>query len=405
MQNYLRKFYDIGDYEDFSESENYIEPNVSICVDGGKKVIYNGQVFSSGRPLKFVSVSNSVSTVKLNKVGSLGISLEYSTDGMNWYGYTTSTDIFLNNFGDYVMFRGSNIRVSSSSSNYFYFAMSGSIAAFGDVTSLLNTVGGDVNLSNAGCCFICLFQDCTSLIKAPELPSTTLSQSCYQQMFKGCTSLTNAPELPATTLAQNCYSSMFNGCTSLTKVPELKVMTLQQGCYSLMFANCTALTTAPELPATTLATSCYKQMFYGCLSLVNPPTLRAQTAVSNCYEGMFTGCSSLKLPPTISLTTTASLCCCQMFMNCTSLTRAPELISTSLASSCYNYMFYKCNKLNYIKALFTTTPSDSYTLSWVDGVSPTGTFVKNSSAGWSVIGTNGIPSGWTVESYNPPSPK
>ena len=59
-------------------------------------------------------------------------------------------------------------------------------------------------------------------------------------------------------------------------------------------------------------------------------------------------------------------------------------------------MFYNCSKLNYIKALFTTTPSDKYTKSWVSGVSKTGTFVKSSAATWNVKGINGIPTGWTV---------
>ena len=37
-------------------------------------------------------------------------------------------------------------------------------------------------------------------------------------MFEGCTSLVNAPELPATTLARGCYDLMFKGCTSLTSI-------------------------------------------------------------------------------------------------------------------------------------------------------------------------------------------
>lgn len=37
-------------------------------------------------------------------------------------------------------------------------------------------------------------------------------------MFNGCTSLTTAPELPATTLAQGCYSNMFKGCSSLNTI-------------------------------------------------------------------------------------------------------------------------------------------------------------------------------------------
>ena len=37
-------------------------------------------------------------------------------------------------------------------------------------------------------------------------------------MFNGCTSLTTAPELPATTLVTNCYAAMFNDCSSLSSV-------------------------------------------------------------------------------------------------------------------------------------------------------------------------------------------
>ena len=60
-------------------------------------------------------------------------------------------------------------------------------------------------------------------------------------------------------------------------------------------------------------------------------------------------------------------------------------------------MFESCRKLNYIKAMFTTTPSTTYTDNWVSGVSSIGTFVKNSVATWDVTGTYGIPSGWTVQ--------
>ena len=37
-------------------------------------------------------------------------------------------------------------------------------------------------------------------------------------MFSGCTSLTQAPELPATTLADSCYNVMFKGCSSLSEI-------------------------------------------------------------------------------------------------------------------------------------------------------------------------------------------
>ena len=40
-------------------------------------------------------------------------------------------------------------------------------------------------------------------------------------MFYGCTSLTTAPELPATTLVNSCYTQMFFGCTKLNYVKAM----------------------------------------------------------------------------------------------------------------------------------------------------------------------------------------
>ena len=37
-------------------------------------------------------------------------------------------------------------------------------------------------------------------------------------MFQNCTSLTTAPELPAITLTNACYAYMFNGCSSLNYI-------------------------------------------------------------------------------------------------------------------------------------------------------------------------------------------
>ena len=66
-----------------------------------------------------------------------------------------------------------------------------------------------------------MFNGCTSLTTAPQLPSTTLASSCYQSMFNGCKNLTTAPELHATTLADYCYYNMFYGCSKLNKITML----------------------------------------------------------------------------------------------------------------------------------------------------------------------------------------
>ena len=187
-----------------------------------------------------------------------------------------------------------------------------------------------------------LFGDCTSIFEKRELFRYALNGA-----FSGAPIIrVSADFLPATTLAHMCYNQMFYNCTSLTTAPELPATILDTECYSEMFGGCTSLTTAPSiLPATTLASRCYKSMF----------------------------------------------------SNCTSLTTAPELPATTLARECYGSMFYGCSKLNYIKAMFTTTPSSTYTSGWVSGVASSGTFVKNKNASWNVVGANGIPSGWTVK--------
>ena len=93
----------------------------------------------------------------------------------------------------------------------------------------------------------------------------------------------------------------------------------------------------------------------------------------------------------------AEYCYGYMFNGCTSLVNAPVLPATTLTKNCYYRMFSDCSKLNYIKAMFTTTPSTSYTDHWVYNVSSAGTFVKNAAATWEVTGYNGIPTGWRVE--------
>ena len=50
------------------------------------------------------------------------------------------------------------------------------------------------------------------------LPATILAIECYQGMFNNCQSLVKAPELPATALVSNCYNRMFLTCKSLNEI-------------------------------------------------------------------------------------------------------------------------------------------------------------------------------------------
>lgn len=271
-------------------------------------------------------------------------SISYSLDnGSTWGNLANDMPIVMNN--EKMLVKASGI-TPTSTNGIGTFSSPGQFEVEGNIMSLVSGDNFTQATTIANYQFLGLFSGCTGLTSAENMviPVNHMPVSACTRMFWDCSNLTASPALPATTLASTCYGWMFRGCSSLATAPALPATTLAQSCYQAMFSNATGLTTPPELPATTLATQCYQGMFYN-----------------------------------------------------TSITRAPELPATRLVDYCYAYMFQNCRNLNYIKALFTTTPSASYTSNWVDGVASTGTFVKNSAATWNVTGRNGVPSGWTVE--------
>lgn len=119
--------------------------------------------------------------------------------------------------------------------------------------------------------------------------------------------------------------------------------------------------------------------------------------VDYCYESMFRSCWALLETPALPATVMANYCYHEMFQGCTSLTTAPELPATTLADDCYQYMFQGCTSLNNIKCLATDISAASCTYNWVNRVASAGTFVKNPNMSNWTTGSNGIPSGWTVQ--------
>lgn len=130
------------------------------------------------------------STVKIVTRGSNPntISVEYNIGG-GWLPYTVDNTITLANIGDFVKFRGNNVSMNASGSsgnaNGNKFNITGLVAASGDVTSLLNGVGGDVTLPQY--CFSDLFDSCNKLSAAPYFPSKSLAYQCYLRTFRYCT--------------------------------------------------------------------------------------------------------------------------------------------------------------------------------------------------------------------------
>ena len=367
MGKYLKLFETHNQYTAFTQTEDFILPNVSYCKDQTDIVHYNPWTYADAY-LTFKALEDGTFQLSVNAVS-------YSLDnGETWTNLAAATSTPTVTAGSKIMWKASGLQPTSSN-GIGTFSATGNFDVQGNPMSLLfgDNFNGQTDLTGKNYAFSRLFSNNSKVINAENLslPATTLAQYCYQYMFTGCTSLTTAPELPATTLASDCYYDMFFGCTNLTTAPELPATTLANECYYRMFGSCTSLTTAPELPTTTLAQGCYFNMFKGCTALTTAPELPATTLANACYE--------------------------YMFESCTSLTTAPELPATTLTQSCYINMFNGCTSLNYIKAMFTTTPSAKYTNNWVKNVASSGTFVKNSAAQWNVSGVNGIPTGWSVE--------
>lgn len=178
-------------------------------------------------------------------------------------------------------------------------------------------------------------------------------------------------------LSGNCMSLLFGDNAS-------KNYSLAEYSYAFykLFYNCTNIKkiSSTFLPAMALSNYCYGYMFYGCTGLTDAPNLPTLTLVSSCYYYMYYGCTAMTNPGVISATTVATYCCYGMYYKCSSLQTGPDLLATSLASYCYYYMFSQCSSLNRIKMLAITLDG-YYPLSyWMNGVSSTGTFIKNANA-------------------------
>ena len=287
-------------------------------------------------------------TFKMTVKGSYKISgLQYSVNFDDWKDVVADEVVeFGGDKGDLRLRGKNNLNgTAASGTNYSKISFDDAdvnVACTGDIRTLLDYENYE-NVATWYARFCSLFNGCTQLTAAPELPAEKLAVYCYANMFRECTSLEKAPDLPAMTLAPNCYKWMFYGCIKLKEAPKLEATSLERECYNGMFFGCTSLTTAPDLPATKLAISCYTSMFNKCSKLeTGPKELPASELKENCYNNMFG--------------------------SCTSLNTVPELPVSKLVKGCYSSMFFGCKNLSSVTMLAT---SDQITkdnlINWLGG--------------------------------------
>ena len=156
--------------------------------------------------------------------------------------------------------------------------------------------------------YYAMFYQCEKLTETPDIKAVSLPSNACKQMFYGCKRLTTVRgNLLPTVASESVYSGMFQGCTSLTTAPELPATTLNLQSYYYMFSG-SGITKAPDLPATTLAQQCYQGMFAGCKSLEGPVLLPAGTLAVGSYKNMFDGATKLNYVICLATDISASDC-------------------------------------------------------------------------------------------------
>lgn len=142
--------------------------------------------------MKFTAIDGPA-TISIEKVDSPpNIFVEYSLDGENWqilYNSEESNTIELSE-GQYIFVRGENTAISSTSlSSYHHFLMTGNVEASGNITSILNNTGDDMD-SIGTYALAQLFYRCESLITSPVINITNPDgYRCLLRLFGNCYNL------------------------------------------------------------------------------------------------------------------------------------------------------------------------------------------------------------------------
>ena len=230
----------------------------------------------------------------------LGVNIEVSTDGITYETYYSGTEYTISDPTQKIYFRNT-LNTLNRHNNKAYFVMTGSIQAYGDITAMVNNkvfTEEDMHDSEMNGCFWRLFQDCTSLTRAPDISMEYVPDSGLNATFTGCTNLVNPPNMNAKYFGRLACSGTFKDCTSLIKTPALDIRTVTEYAFQETFRNSGIKKTDIVFNCTTLPQYACDGMFRGCTNLKTLPMLKPLNYAGNMYRDMFNGCSNIKLSST-----------------------------------------------------------------------------------------------------------
>jgi len=204
--------------------------------------------------LKFTALANNSSVAFwFTSFNGMDTNVEYRINGGQWTDKSGVTPVSMSQ-GDVMEVRRKNtdpiFSLCYNSNNYSYIKLTGSIAASGNVMSLIDKTC--TQLTCGGYCFYGLFMNQSALVTPPYLPAVNVDSYGYQRMFSGCTNLVEAPYVQGRNLGTvAAYRYMFSGCSSLKSVRIAHLPSYEEYMFPSSLETLIIENTIPPLPATT----------------------------------------------------------------------------------------------------------------------------------------------------------
>ena len=164
--------------------------NTGIITEGSK----------AGHIIPYVTFkAEEAQTFKMTTTGSYEIKgLEYSVNNGEWKTVVANTEVPFGGANGDLRLRGTNHNGTAKDQSYYstikFTDKTVNVACTGDIRTLLDWKNYNiVKTDNARFCS--LFETCSVLTSAPELPATKLAVHCYYGMFSNCPKLSSVTML------------------------------------------------------------------------------------------------------------------------------------------------------------------------------------------------------------------
>ena len=167
--------------------------------------------------------------------------LQYSVNNGEWKTVVENEEVTFGEAKGTLRLRGTNIKGTASGwyafSTITFTDPNVKVACTGDIRTLLNWKSySTVDTQNARFCS--LFDGCSVLTSAPELPATKLAGNCYEYMFYGCTKLSTVTMLASSDQISGKTYCCNNWLSKAgTSAASRKLIVLDEAAYNALVNN------------------------------------------------------------------------------------------------------------------------------------------------------------------------